>query len=351
MTCVEVQTPSRAYQVKVGAGLLTQTGGELQALGKHGAVFLVSDSRVAPHYAETVVKSCETAGFAVYSYIFPTGEASKNAKTLLALLGAMADCHLTRTDTVLALGGGVTGDMAGLAAALYMRGVGLVQLPTSLLAAVDSSVGGKTAIDLPQGKNLVGTFYQPELVLCDLDTLGTLPPEELANGCAEIVKYAFLQDEAILEQVMRGEDWESLIARCIGIKRDVVAQDERDTGLRQLLNFGHTFAHAIEQASGFQVPHGAAVAIGMDIMTRAAVKIGACDLTCLTRLEQALTACHLPKQTAFSADRLFAIVLNDKKRSADTITVVLPKRIGECRLQKMPVAEVKHLLQLGLEER
>lgn len=347
MKTVCVNAPSKTYSVEIGAGLLSQAGQRLGALGC-ATVMVVTDSHVDALYASRLVACLEQAGLTVHKFVFPAGESAKSAQTLIALLNEMAAHRLTRTDAVAALGGGVVGDLAGLAAALYMRGIKLVQLPTTLLAAVDSSVGGKTAIDLPAGKNLVGTFYQPDLVLCDTDALSTLPPSELANGRAEVIKYAYLQDASILTQLHDAGRQEDMIARCVEIKRDVVCADEHDTGLRQLLNFGHTFAHAIEQNSGYTVPHGSAVAIGMVLMTRAAVAQGLCDEAGLTTLLQTLQACHLPTETQYSLDALFATVLSDKKRAADTITLVIPRRIGHCELKKVSLDEARAFLALGL---
>lgn len=347
MKTVRVTAPSRTYDVQIGAGLLSQAGAHIKALQREGTVMVVTDTTVDRLYANRLISSVQAAGLRAEKFVFPAGEASKTAETLVALLNAMAAAHLTRTDTVAALGGGVVGDLAGLAAAMYMRGIGLIQLPTTLLAAVDSSVGGKTAIDLPAGKNLAGTFYQPQLVLCDTDTLSSLPEAEFANGCAEVIKYAFLRDESILSLLQPPVAVEEIIARCVSIKRDVVCADERDTGQRQLLNFGHTFAHAIEQCSGYTVPHGSAVAVGMVLMTRAAAAQGLCGASDLERLLKALAQCHLPCDTAYSTDALFSAVLCDKKRTSDQITLVVPRRIGACELRRVDLDTARAYLALG----
>lgn len=347
MKTVSVNTPSKTYPVEIGQGLLEQAGHKICQLHCKN-VMVVTDSHVAPLYGQKVLDCLKAAGLEVSQFVFPAGEGSKCAETLLALLNEMAACHFTRSDAVVALGGGVVGDLAGLAASLYMRGMKLVQLPTTLLSAVDSSVGGKTAIDLPAGKNLVGTFYQPDLVLCDIDTLTSLPAAEIANGQAEVIKYAFLKDASILELLHAHENLEDMIARCVAIKRDVVCADERESGLRQLLNFGHTFAHSIEQNSGYTIPHGSAVAVGMVLITRAAVKKGLCDASCLKTLLQVLDECHLPVSTEYSPDALFATVLSDKKRAADSITLVVPRKIGLCELQKVSLEDARTFLQLGM---
>ncbi len=310
---------------------------------------VVTDSHVDALYTKPLLASLAQAGLTAHTFVFPAGEPSKNQRTLFALLERLAGLRFNRSDAVVALGGGVVGDLAGLAAALYMRGMRFVQLPTTLLAAVDSSVGGKVAIDLPAGKNLVGAFYQPEFVLCDTDTLQTLPPCEWANGQAEVIKYAVLQAPDLLRRLQGGQGWDGVISRCVAIKRDLVCADERETGQRKLLNFGHTFGHAIEQVSAYTVPHGSAVAIGMVLIMRAAVKKGLCDPSCLPQLQQALRTCGLPTATEYGLDALYAAVLSDKKRSADTITLVIPREFGRCQLTPVPLSQVRDLLALGLE--
>ena len=224
MTTVQVAA-SGCYDVKIGAGLLDQLGAELRALTKSTAVLLVSDDTVNALYGDRAGQSLPDHGFTVQRFVFPHGEASKNGETYLKLLQFAAEQRLTRADTIVALGGGVVGDLAGFAAATYLRGVRLVQVPTTLLAAVDSSVGGKTAIDLPAGKNLVGAFYQPSLVLCDYETLRTLPSETFADGCAEVIKYSILGSPTLYEHLLQcgtAFDTERVIAECVAMKRDVV---------------------------------------------------------------------------------------------------------------------------------
>ncbi|NLW74082.1 MAG: 3-dehydroquinate synthase [Clostridiales bacterium] len=312
-----------------------------------GRAVIVTDSNVDLLYSDKLAASLREAGFDAVKFVFPAGEKSKNASTLLSLLNFMAESRLTRIDTVFALGGGVVGDLAGLAASLYMRGVGLVQLPTTLLAAVDSSVGGKTAVDLPAGKNLMGAFYQPDLVICDTDTLGTLPEAEFSNGCAEVIKYGFIRDAAILN-MLGNRPVDEIISRCVAIKRDIVTADEHDRGERQLLNFGHTFGHAIETCSGYTIPHGSAVAAGMVIMTTAAIKKGLCDAGSLGLLKSALRACGLSVEVHYTYAELFDTILSDKKRSSDRIKLVIPRRVGLCELIEVSLNEAREFLRLGL---
>ena len=342
---------SRSYEVRIGPGLLDQVG-ELSAplvRGRKAAV--VSDSNVWPLYGRRVENSLTRAGFQVSVFQFPAGESSKTTATLVELLTFLAREGLSREDPVFALGGGVTGDMGGLAAALYLRGVPCIQLPTSLLSMVDSSVGGKTAVDLPEGKNLVGTFTQPHLVLCDIQALDTLPDQVMAEGWAEVIKYGMIHSPELLRR-LEGEDpagdLEWIIAHCVTIKRDVVGVDERDTGARQLLNFGHTIGHAIERCGGYSIYHGEGVAMGMAIMTRACVREGNCPAECWTVLESLLDRFHLPKTCSMDQKALLAAARSDKKRRGDTITLIQPRKVGECVLNKTDYRELSQVLERGM---
>lgn len=350
MTTVMVRA-SRPYEVTIGRGLLDTVGRQAAGQWKGRSAAVVSDSTVAPLYLNRVKDSLERAGFRVHSFVFPAGEDQKNGGTYLKLLEFLAARRLTRADGLIALGGGVVGDLAGFAAATFLRGIGFLQLPTTLLAAVDSSVGGKTAIDLTNGKNLAGAFYQPQAVLCDLDTLDTLPAEVFADGCAEVIKYGMIGDPALLarlETVDFRADPEELVARCVAQKRDLVEQDEFDTGARQLLNLGHTLGHGVEACSGYTVSHGRAVAIGMTLVTRAAVAFGRCPAEVLPRLRRLLERYGLPDATAYSAQALYEKTLSDKKRSGDTISLVVPIAWGASQLVRIPVSELPAWIERGL---
>ena len=350
MTTVTVRA-SRPYEVTIGRGLLDTVGRQAAGQWKGRSAAVVSDSTVAPLYLNRVKDSLERAGFQVHSFVFPAGEDQKNGGTYLKLLEFLAARRLTRADGLIALGGGVVGDLAGFAAATFLRGIGFLQLPTTLLAAVDSSVGGKTAIDLANGKNLAGAFYQPQAVLCDLDTLDTLPAEVFADGCAEVIKYGMIGDPALLarlETVDFRADPEELVARCVAQKRDLVEQDEFDTGARQLLNLGHTLGHGVEACSGYTVSHGRAVAIGMTLVTRAAVAFGRCPAEVLPRLRRLLERYGLPDATAYSAQALYEKTLSDKKRSGDTISLVVPIAWGASQLVRIPVSELPAWIERGL---
>lgn len=343
---------SRTYEVRIGSGLLSQTGELSAPLIRGRDAVIVSDSNVWPLYGRTVADSLTRAGFRVDRFVFPAGETSKNTQTLVELLTFLARKGLTRSDVVFALGGGVTGDMAGLAASLYLRGIPCVQLPTSLLSVVDSSVGGKTAVDLPEGKNLVGTFTQPHLVLCDIDTLATLPAAVYAEGWAEIIKYGMIRSKALLDFLTEnpaGTDIEWVIAHCVAIKRDVVAADEQDNAVRQVLNFGHTIGHAIERCGNYRFFHGEGVAMGMAIMTRACVKLGKCPPECREVLESLLDKYHLPKNCGMKREDLLEAAKADKKRRGDAITLIQPDVLGNCILHKTDYNELAQVLELGME--
>ena len=340
---------SRQYQVLVGEGLLKQAGDLAAPLVKGRGAMLVSDDKVFSLYGSTLEKSLSAAGFQVEHFVFPHGEASKNTDTLLALVNAMAEKQLTRADTVFALGGGVTGDMAGLAAALYLRGLACVQLPTTLLAAVDSSVGGKTAVDLPAGKNLFGAFSQPRLVLCDTACLASLPEPIRADGFAEVIKYGMIKSAPLLAQLGEAQvDIDNVIGQCVSIKRDVVEADEFDKGERQLLNFGHTLGHAMEALSGYQMSHGSAVARGMALMTRGCAALGLCGRDCVQALEVLLRQYGLPQNCPYSPEAMVDKARADKKRSGDSINLVLPEVPGRCRVEKSSFETLLKLAKAGM---
>lgn len=351
MRSVTVKT-SATYEVLIGSGLLQKAGEAVKKVISPCKAAIVTDSTVVHLYEETVRKSLTEAGFSVCTFVFPAGEASKNIHTLSHLLEFLAKEEMTRTDMIVALGGGVTGDLAGFGAAVYLRGISFVQIPTTFLAAIDSSVGGKTAVDLEAGKNLAGAFYQPKLVLCDTDVLQTLPEVVFADGIAEALKYGVLGDAALFEKIAGGDfrqDLEEIIETCVSMKRDVVEEDEFDTGKRQLLNLGHTFGHAIEQKSHFQMTHGHAVAIGMHLIAKAAEAKGIAEKGTAAAIAKALEQNQLPKETEFSPAEVAEGTLRDKKRRGGTISFVFPKKIGACEIVKIPVEEVEALARTAME--
>lgn len=350
MKTVEIHA-SRSYRVKIGTGLLSTLGQEAVQLGNVQTVMIVSDSTVWPLWGAQTKNALEAVGLNVQSFVFPAGEESKNGTTYLNLLNCLAEHQLTRTDLLVALGGGVVGDLTGFAAATFLRGIRFIQIPTTLLAAVDSSVGGKTAIDLPSGKNLVGAFYQPSLVLCDVELLNTLPPDIFRDGCAEVIKYGILYDPELFSHLAKfGLHFhrEEVISRCVELKRNVVMEDEFDTGLRMKLNLGHTIGHGVEAHSHFTVTHGKAVAIGIAIVTRAAATYGICDQEAGNQILSILEQFDLPTQTDASGADLFLAALSDKKRSGNTVNLIVPASIGSCLIRPTPVEELKPFIEAGL---
>ena len=342
---------SSPYSVLIEHGILHDAGKHiLDALRTPRRLCVVSDDNVAPLYLESLKRSLTNAGFEIVSFVFPHGEASKSTETLVSLLEYMAEHRLTRSDAAVALGGGVVGDLTGFASAVYQRGIPFIQIPTTLLAMVDSSVGGKTAVDLKAGKNLAGAFHQPSLVLCDPDTLSTLPDEFFSDGCAEVIKYGIINDRPFFQLLKNGirSQLEEIIARCVENKAQVVNADEYDKGSRQLLNLGHTVGHAIEKASHMTVSHGKAVAIGMAIVMRASVRMGLCPEEDLQSLLAILKAEGLPSHTDFDALTLTDAALSDKKRSGDTLSLVLPYAIGDCRLYPISITQLSEFMENGL---
>ncbi len=342
---------SGSYDVIIGNGIMDSVGERCKRLFGICKAVIVTDDNVAPLYLERVKNSFEGAGYETVSFIFKNGEESKNIETLSQLLEFMAENRVTRSDTVVALGGGVTGDMAGFAAAVFLRGIRFVQIPTTLLAMVDSSVGGKTAVDLKSGKNLAGAFYQPDAVFCDYSALDTLEPEIFSEGMAEVIKYGVIFDKKLFECVKKGDvksDIEKIITRCVELKRDVVESDEHDKGERQLLNFGHTIGHAVEKCSNFGISHGNSVAIGMVIAAKASFNMGWVKENCTYEIIEALKNNSLPVKSEYSADELFDVTLNDKKRAGDSISLVIPEKLGKCILKKVPVSQVLEFIKNGI---
>jgi 3-dehydroquinate synthase len=343
MRTIQVNT-SESYEVHIAQKLLQQCGSMSESLVKRpDAVALVSDDTVYALYGEVVQRSYEAAGFTTQSFVFPAGENSKNLGTIKRLLDFMADHELTRKDLVVALGGGVVGDIAGFAAAIYLRGISYLQIPTTLLAAVDSSVGGKTGVNLTAGKNLAGSFKQPIAVLCDPDTFATLPSPVFIDGLCEAIKYGCIADAALFDLLDQGNaasSIEDIICACVSIKRDIVQRDEYDHHHRQLLNFGHTAGHAIERLSNYTISHGRAVAMGMRIMAGYTGQMDA--------LLRMFDRYGIDSDCPYTAAMLAGAARFDKKRSGDKITVVLLERIGRAYLETIDVAELEDVFLRGL---
>ena len=343
MRTLRVNT-ARDYEIQIGPGLLDRCGEAIARTVRGRRCAVVADSTVRALYADRVGISLQNAGFIPCLCTFPAGEGSKNLSTYGEIVEFLAASRLTRGDCLVALGGGVTGDMAGFAAATYLRGIDYIQIPTTLLSQVDSSVGGKTALDLAAGKNLVGAFCQPRLVLMDTETLRTLPERTFSDGMAEVIKYGciqnrdffrFLQDRPSREAVM--EEIETVLYTCCDSKRQVVEEDERDLGVRMLLNFGHTLGHAYELAGRYETyTHGQAVAAGMCAAARLGLALGVTAPEVLPALEALVRAFGLPAQIDCPFETMAQAVGLDKKGDGDEITLVLLREIGEALLYRMP---------------
>ncbi|MDY0176959.1 MAG: 3-dehydroquinate synthase [Lentisphaeria bacterium] len=348
MSIVKVQT-CRAYEVRIEKGILRRVGELLGGLqGQPGKIAVISDEQVWSLHGAALQSSLHEAGLTGLAYCFAPGEASKNLHTVSEILEFLASKELTRSDLVLAFGGGVVGDMAGFCAAVYLRGIKYVQIPSSLLAMIDSSVGGKTGVDLAAGKNLAGAFWQPEAVYCDPELLSTLPEEILQEGMAEAIKYAVISDAQLFEALLAWcpqQPLDTIITRCIEIKSRLVCEDEFDRGPRQLLNFGHTIGHAIEKCSAFSIRHGQAVAMGMSLMAELAWRQGWSEIDCSAPIRKALQQFKLRTQCPYSYKMLCDSMLRDKKRQGDQINLVIPEKIGRCRLKKVPVSQLSQLFE------
>lgn len=356
---IEVNLEHEVYHVYVGSNILGKTAQRIKAAcPKTGSFVVVSDTQVAPLYLETLTDSLQAAGFKTHSFVFEAGESSKNFPTFQRLLEYCAEAGLTRDDAICALGGGVVGDMGGFAAATYMRGIAFVQIPTSLLAMVDASVGGKTAIDLAAGKNLIGAFWQPKLVIADTDTLSTLAPELFIDSVGEVIKHAILADalmflnlesKALIPGAYSDQELVDIIAKNIEIKRSVVVQDEREANVRQTLNLGHTLGHAIEQASTYRLGHGSSVSIGTCAVSRWAAKKQLLDGVDARRICGLFKAHGLPTTTDFSTEDLLPYILRDKKRHANGINLVVPRAIGAAQIMTIDTNELEELIACARE--
>ena len=342
MHIVQVSLGDRSYAIKVGGGLLPRLGAECAALKLGQRCAVVTDSNVGRHFARPVLKSLAVSGFEPVLVTVPAGEKSKRLAVVEKCYDQLAAHRLERKSFIVALGGGVVGDLAGFVAATYLRGIPFVQVPTTLLAQVDSSVGGKTGVNLQAGKNLIGAFYQPRLVLCDLDALKILPKREYISGLAEIIKYGVIYDAILFAQLERNlpkllqrdeATLRTVIARCCEIKAEVVGQDETESGLRAILNFGHTIGHAIENSSGYgKYLHGEAIAIGQVAAAKLSHEILSLPSGELERIEKLFVRAGLPVKFNLNAvprKKLFAAMKLDKKVSAGEIKFVLAQKIGK----------------------
>lgn len=349
---------AKPYDVIIDNDLIKNAGHHLEDFIQQRKVMIITDENVASFgYLGSLQEAISPITKAVHTITLPAGEAQKSSANYIYLQEQLATLNYSRTDVLIALGGGVIGDLVGFTAATYLRGIPYIQMPTTLLSAIDSSVGGKTAIDLPQGKNLVGAFYQPARVLCDLTTFHTLSQSIFEDGCAELIKYGMILDDELLNDLMTrdqpltalSDDLANIVKRCVEIKRNVVLEDEHDLGLRQLLNFGHTIGHAIEQVSHYKVSHGRGVATGMILTQLMAEKEGLTDLILAERLNQLLNQYHLLDQVYLAKAYTFADLLdamtNDKKRRGGEITEIFPESFGKCELKTITFDQYANWLE------
>ena len=338
MRKIKVRLGNNSYEVCVGSGLLTKTGQQLKGIGFSDKLVIITDSTVKKLYGNTLRRNLTSDGFQVITLEIPEGEEQKSLGTASRLYDELADCHAERTTPILALGGGVTGDLAGFVAATYLRGMPLIQIPTTLLAQVDSSIGGKVAVDQGQLKNKIGAFYQPKLVITDITTLSTLSSRALVNGLAEVIKYGVIWDKEFFTYLERNLDriksleeslLEETVFRSAQTKAKVVEKDEKDTGLRNILNYGHTIGHAIESVSDFRIWHGEAVALGMLAAGKISVKLGVLDKDELARLRNLIQRADLPmKIPKLEVDKIIQAMRHDKKILKGKVRFILPKSIG-----------------------
>lgn len=337
---IKIKT-SRNYDVLVGAGAASMIGAEVSTLNSGSRILIVTDDNVAPLHADAFTARLPEAA-EKHIFTLPHGEEHKSIETVMSIIAYLKAHDFDRNDLIIALGGGVTGDMAAFAASIYMRGIDFVNVPTTLLSQVDSSVGGKTGVDFSGAKNIIGTFYQPIAVICDTDYLKTLPDDIFADGCAEVIKYAFINDPDLLGLIDDGikKNIDEVVARCVSNKNDIVSRDEFDRGERALLNFGHTVGHAVEGLSEYKISHGKAVAIGMSVISNACEAAGICESGVFERLNSVLTANSLPTKTDFSAEDLTRAIKNDKKKSGDEISVIVPVSLSKTQIKKVSFDEL-----------
>lgn len=336
---IRLRLGSNSYDIDIGPGILKQSGHQLKEIGFDGRLVVISNPVVHDLYGDVVGRSLTASGFAVTTLTIPDGEEQKSLETAGRLYRELAECHAERTTPILALGGGVIGDLAGFVAATYLRGVPLVQLPTTLLAQVDSSIGGKVALDHDRLKNKIGAFYQPRLVISDIDTIRTLDDKQFTNGLAEVIKYGVIRDEGFFTylennldkiKLLDAETVEEIVFRSAKIKAEVVEKDEKDLGLRAILNFGHTVGHAVESVSNFKVSHGEAVAIGMLAAARISQRMSILKQNELARLEDLIKRAGLPTRLPDPGmEKLVAAMKQDKKVLKGRLRFILPESLGK----------------------
>lgn len=351
---------------KINAQKITYTsikdaGKEIRRVQPGGGIFVVTDEIVAGLYLDTLKKGLESQGFSVVAKVIPPGEKSKRGETYLEILEVMAGSSITRSDGILAIGGGVVGDISGFAAATYMRGIKFYQVPTTLLAMVDSAIGGKTAIDLMAGKNLAGAFYLPSIILSDISLLESLPYGEIKNGLGEVAKYAILKGGRIwtslvsmasdfskedekLGSTLRSDEFLNIVKACAEIKIEITFGDFTDQGERRILNLGHTIGHGLEKLSGYEIPHGIAVAKGISAISRIGLKQGWIRKEVLDKIEDLLVSLGFDTSIPYDGKELFRTIAMDKKRSGDTISLIIPEDIGKPSIKDIDMTLLERIL-------
>ena len=356
MNTITVDLTTDSYPIYVGHNLLEQAGKLICSSTSGSKILVVTHPNIQKLYGTKLLASLETAGYSVTTATIPSGEHSKSFDSYQKLIETLAKNHFTREDIVVAFGGGVISDLAGFVAATYMRGCALINIPSSLLAMIDSSIGGKTALDLPFGKNLVGAFYNPRAVIVDLELLNSIPAPLLQDSCGELIKYGVLSGSNLFNkitlarnpmQVIDLSHRQELIQACIEIKKSIVEVDFKEAGSRKLLNLGHTLGHAIETLSNFELGHGSCVAAGTNMMAKACSKLGLCSYEDAEKIAQLTQAYNLPTSTSFTVEELYSTALHDKKSHAKSIDLALIYGIGDVRIERKSFTELKQLIELA----
>lgn len=336
---------SRSYDVIIDKNIISSCGLFFRKLFSRCKVALITDSNVDKLYSSSVVCSLESENYKVYKYVFEAGEQSKNLSVFSDIQNFLTENSFTRTDIIVALGGGVAGDIAGFCAATYMRGIRYVQIPTTLLAAIDSSVGGKTAVNTEYGKNLIGAFHQPSLVIVDTDTFDSLPQNVFADGMGEFAKYALLIGGSFAERIKNNSfSVSDMISDCIIYKSNIVKRDEYETGERKLLNLGHTIAHAIEKIENYTVSHGKAVAIGLNEITYLCMRNGICSEESYNDIVAILKNCGVHYSFDYDMTDIISAMKSDKKRTDDGISLILIKSAGNVFIKNMTISDAEEFL-------
>jgi 3-dehydroquinate synthase len=347
MLTLPISLNERTYSIHIKRGIMSELGKKIKKVFTAGKVAVITDKNVGALYGKEILGILDLEGFKPHLIAVEPGEKSKSIETLVRVYMELINCNITRSDIIVTLGGGVVGDLGGFAAATFLRGVPYIQVPTSLIAQIDSSVGGKVAVDMIEGKNLIGSFYQPIAVFIDPNFLDTLEERFFNDGMAEVIKYAFIKDRQMFERLMEYnreellDNIENIIFTCLNIKKTFVEKDERDFGLRKMLNFGHTLGHAVEKYFSYgKYSHGEAISIGMYCITQKSEQIGMTEVGTGQKLKQLLKKYGLPYEMPENSAEIVKAIFVDKKSRGDKIDIVLLRTIGECFIKKFHRVEV-----------